>query len=145
MSRLLNRMVTVGILAVVATAVLGPLAAGATSAEVVLNLEAGSVNRTAKACSLVHHYTFYKRAVGIRMNGVVSPPPAAASWSVKVKVKRCVAGRFRTIWVGHVTGRKAGRFDLVFRTRRPGYYFARAYYYGATPPAESDKEYFRVT
>jgi hypothetical protein len=111
----------------------------------VLDLEAGYANRALRACAIVHHYTFFKRARVIRMNGMVSPAPTGTGWRVKVKVKRCTAGRFRTVWAGHAVGDKAGRYDIAYRSRRSGSYFARAYYYGVKPTAKSDKEYFRVT
>jgi hypothetical protein len=134
------------VVGVVCTAVL-LLAATARSGStrIVLDLVAGYRNQTLKACTIVHHYTFFKRAHPVLMNGSVTPAPTAATWTVKVKVKRCVAGRFRTVWVGHATGHGSGRYDIAFRSRRTGYFFARAYYYGVVPSVRSDKQYFRLT
>jgi hypothetical protein len=61
-----------------------------------------------------------------------------------VKVKKCVAGRFRAVWSGHARGKADGAFTIEYRPRRRGSFFARAYYYGVRPTARSDKEYFRV-
>jgi hypothetical protein len=61
-----------------------------------------------------------------------------------VKVKQCLHGRFRTVWFSHALGRADGTFKTSYAAPRSGYFFARAYYYGAAPAATSDKQYFRI-
>jgi len=127
-----------------AVAVVAVAAALAASTVVLLNLQGGYANRTLRACAILHHYTFFHRGQSIAMNGSVSPTPSAGTWRVKVKVKRCLTGRFRTIWIGHAAGRSDGTFLIAFRPRSPGFFFVRAYYDGVRPTATSDKQYFRV-
>jgi hypothetical protein len=118
--------------------------AGAAGVTVSLNLKAGYANRVVVACKLRHHYTLYHPKAAVLVAGAVTPAPAAAAWQVKVKIKRCVAGRFRTVATRIVAGHKDGTFYATFRFAVRGFLFARAYYYGVTPSAESDKQYLRI-
>jgi hypothetical protein len=120
------------------------VAAFAAATLVRLNLKGGYGNRTLVACGITHHYTFFHASRLIRMDGTVQPVPHTPGWRVKVKVKKCVAGRFREVWSGHASGQAGGAFKIAYRPRRRGSFFARAYYYGVRPTAKSDKEYFRV-
>jgi len=120
------------------------LAASAAAPAVLLNLKDGYANRTLVACRIKHHYTFFHVGRALRMDGSVQPVPRTAVWRVKVKVKKCVAGRFRAVWSGHVKGKVDGAFKIAYLPRRRGWFFARAYYYGVRPAARSDKQYFRV-
>jgi hypothetical protein len=117
--------------------------AAAASFSVQLNLEGGYANRELTACSLRHHYTFFHPRVAIAIAGSIAPTPRGA-WEVKVKVKQCLRGRFRTVWFRHAAGHADGTFKTSYPVSRSGYFFARAYYYGVTPAAKSDKQYFRV-
>ena len=137
-SRTQLRLMVIGALALLVTA----SATAAALSSVQLNLQGGYANRRLTACTLEHHYTFFRPRTKITMDGGVSPTPAG-SWQVKVKVKQCLRGRFRAIWSRHVSGRSDGTFRVTYRTSRSGYFFARAYYYGVTPTARSDKQYFR--
>ena len=132
-------------LSVAAATVLAVLAAAAAAASfsLQLNLEGGYANRELTACSLRHHYTFFHPRAPIAIRGTVTPKPSG-TWQVKVKVKQCLRGRFRTIWFRHAAGHADGTFKLSYPAPRRGYFFARAYYYGVTPAATSDKQYFRV-
>jgi hypothetical protein len=123
----------------------GALAAAAATeaSSVTLNLQGGYANRQLTACSLKHHYTYFHARNTITMKGSVAPTPAS-SWRVKVKVKQCLRGQFRAVWAGYAPGRADGSFKTTYRASRRGFLFARAYYYGATPTARSDKQYFRV-
>ena len=63
---------------------------------------------------------------------------------IKLKIKRCIRGRFHTVWVGNASVKSDGTFQGTLPPRRAGYYFARAYYEGATT-VKSDKQYFKST
>jgi hypothetical protein len=130
--------------AVIASTVLSVSAiASAATTTVSLNLEGGYGNRTLKACGLTHHYTLYHRAKAISVNGAIVPAPAQAP-RVKLKIKQCVSGKFRTVWVGRGRIGANGSYSGILPPRRRGFYFARAYYEGATV-IKSDKQYFRAT
>jgi hypothetical protein len=134
----------VRIAAVAVAAAIPTVAAGSAASTVLLNLKGGYANQTLVACRLTHHYTFFHVGRALRMDGSVQPPPGTKAWKVKVKVKKCVAGRFRRVWSGHTTGKADGTFKIAYTPRRRGSYFARAYFYGVRPTARSDKQYFRV-
>jgi hypothetical protein len=121
----------------------GNAAAAATSYSLQLNLVGGYANGELTACSLRHHYTFFHQRAAIAIDGSVTPTPRG-TWQVKVKVKQCLRGRFRTVWFHHALGRADGTFKLTYPASRRGYFFARAYYYGVTPAATSAKQHFRV-
>jgi hypothetical protein len=110
---------------------------------VTLNMQAGVANATLVACGIRHHYTYYRPRRRISFNGSVSPSPPKP-WRVKVKVKKCVHGRFVTVRQFHVSGNSRGQFDGSMRSPGRGFFFARAYYYGDRPASRSDKQYFRV-
>jgi len=118
-------------------------AAAAAASSVTLNLQGGYANRQLTACSLKHHYTFFHAGHTITMKGSVAPTPAS-HWRVKVKVKQCLRGGFRTVWTGYAGGHADGSFKTTYRASRRGFLFARAYYYGATPTVRSDKQYFHA-
>ena len=134
-------------LALVAATVLALLAGAAVAATTAfslqLNLAGGYANRELTACSLRHHYVFFHQRAAIAIKGSVAPTPSG-TWEVKLKVKQCLRGRFRTVWFRHASGHVDGTFETSYPAPRGGYFFARAYYYGATPAATSDKQYFRV-
>lgn len=117
--------------------------AGAAAITVSLNLQGGYANRTLKACALTHHYTFFHHGRAIGVNGAISPAPSV-TFRLKLKVKQCIRGRFRTVWVGSAKVRSDGTFQGTLPPRRTGYFFARAYYKGATT-VKSDKQYFKST
>ena len=117
--------------------------AAAASVSLRLNLQGGYANRELTACSIRHHYTFFHPRAPIAIRGSVTPKPSG-TWQVKVKVKQCLSGRFRTVWFRHAAGHADGAFKVSYPALRRGYFFARAYYYGTNPAATSDKQYFRV-
>jgi hypothetical protein len=110
---------------------------------VTLNLEDGSAKRELVACRILHHYTFFRVGRAVSLDGSVRPVPRPG-WRVKVKVKKCIHGRFRTVWARHATGKADGTFAIVYTPHRAGAYFARAYYYGVRPAVRSDKQYFHA-
>jgi hypothetical protein len=128
----------------VALALVVAVGAEAAGTTITLDLKAGYANRTLIACRIRHHYTFYHRGVTIAVAGVVQPTPTTSGWQVKVKVKRCVLGRFRAVSARFVPGHKDGSFYATFRFVTRGFLFARAYYYGIHPVALSDKQYLRI-
>ena len=117
--------------------------ASAATTTVSLNLRGGYGNRILKACALTHHYTLYHRGKAIGVNGAITPAPPGTV-RLKLKIKQCVRGSFRTVWVGlgHVGAN--GTYSGTLPPRRRGFYFARTYYEGATT-VKSDKQYFRAT
>ena len=116
--------------------------AAAGSVAVTLNLQGGIGSRTLKACGALHHYTVYRRGSRIEMDGKVAPAPAA--FRVKLKVKQCVRGTFRTIWSGGAHERADGTFSGVFLARRRGVFFARAYVHVGSHTFRGDKQHFDV-
>jgi hypothetical protein len=126
----------------VAIALAAAVTAGAAAVTVTLNLQGGYANRTLKACGLTHHYTLFHRGRAIGVNGTVSPAPSGA-FRVKLKVKQCVRGRFRAVWVGNAQVQPGGAFKGTVPPRRVGSFFARAYYYVGTTTVKSDKQYFK--
>jgi hypothetical protein len=110
---------------------------------VTLNLHGGYANHTLRACAITHHYTYYRPRRTIFYSGTVRPAPSG-SWHVKLKLKKCVRGRFVTVFQATVSGHAGGRFSGSFRRSFLGLYFARAYYYGVRPAVRSDKQYFRI-
>jgi len=127
----------------IAVACVAAAAAAAAGPSVLLNLKGGYADRELVACNIRHHYTFFHVARTLRMDGSVRPVPGPG-WTVKVKVKRCAGGSFRTIWAGHAQGKSDGTFAIAYTPRRAGALFARAYYYGVQPAVRSDKQYLRV-
>ena len=107
---------------------------------VTLNLQAGRGNRTLRACGIRHHYTLYHPHRRVGFNGTVAGAPGA--FTVKVKVKKCVRGRFVTRLEQHVTGH-GGRYSGSFNSGTRGFYFARTYY-RAGSVLKSDKQYFKA-
>lgn len=129
--------------AVVAGAAAAALAVPALAAAptVTLDLKGSSVKRELVACGIRHHYMSFHVGRQITMDGSVLPVPLPG-WRVKVKVKRCIRGRFRTVWERHTAGRANGTFTITYTPRRASAYFARAYYYGVRPAVRSSKQYF---
>ncbi len=119
------------------------ITAGAATITVNLNLQGGYANRTLKACALNHHYTLFHHGRAISVNGAVSPTPSGA-FRLKLKIKQCLRGRFRTVWIGSAHVKPDGTFRGTLPPRRIGYFFARAYYEGTTT-VKSDKQYFKST
>src|SRR6266568_7881417 len=89
--------------AAAATAATLVVTASAAAPRVTLNLKGGHANRELVACGIRHHYTFFRVAKPLSMDGSVQPVPRG-TWRVKVKVKKCIRGRFRIVWARHVKG-----------------------------------------
>jgi len=145
--RLIGLFVGSALLLLAATAI-------AAAKSITLNLKGGYKNQTRVACAQRNHYTVYHRGGTLKMDGYVSPAPALpdGAWRVKIKVKRCKAGRFVEIWHGYARGNgvtlngvKVGHFRKTYRMRSTGYFFARAYYYRTHPRIRSRAEHFHVT
>jgi len=130
-------------LAVAVCLAIGVSVALAATARVTLNLKGGYKNHQEVACGDLHHYTYFHKGARIKFDGTVSPAPSG-QWRVKLKLKRCSNGAFRTVYQHHFRGRQGGRFDGGFSRQQRGHYYARIYYYGVSPTAESEKQHFRI-
>lgn len=124
------------VLALAATAV-------AATFSISLNLQGGYANRMQSACGSSNHYVFYRPRRRITFKGTVSPVPSGTR-AVKVKLKKCVRGRFVRLKEFHVRVNGRGVYQGSFSVRARGYYFARAYFYGSRPASKSPKEHFRA-
>ena len=121
----------------------GPQARSA-AVSVTLNLQGGYANQTRSACGSAHHYVLYRRNRRIDFKGTVTPAPSGAARMVKLKIKKCVRGRFVRVKELHLRVNSRGDYQGSFRIRRRGSYFARTYFYGVQPAARSDKRHFRI-
>lgn len=124
------------------TALVAAAAAAAATTAITINLQGGIGSRTLKACRATHHYTVYRRGTRIQIDGVVTPAPTA--FRVKLKVKQCVRGTFRTIWSAGAHEGPGGTYTGVFVARRRGAFFARAYLHIGTRKLRSEKKHFQV-
>jgi len=112
-----SRHVSCGVAAAVSAAAL-VVTASAAAPSVTLNLKGGNANRELVACGIRHHYTFFHVAKPLSMDGSVQPVPRG-TWLVKVKVKKCIRGRFRTVWARHAKGKADGTFKMRIRPAAP--------------------------
>ena len=132
------------LLAPVLVALVLALAAGAAYAvaasAVTLNLKGGVGNRMQRACRVRHHYTLYRRGTRIAFSGTVAA--ASGAFTVKVKLKQCVGGRFVTRYALRVGGSN-GSYRGVLRPAGRGFFFVRTYYKVGGATVKSDKQYFR--
>lgn len=119
----------------------GAVAAYATTAT--LDLKGGFASRTHKACGATHHYTLFHPGHPIALAGTVKPAPP--SFRVKLKVKQCVRGTFRTTWVGSAHERTDGSFRGSYLPHARGLFFVRAYVHIGTRTVKSDKRYIQIT
>ena len=131
-------------------------ATGATPTTITLGLQGGYRNVNMTVCKNLHHYTLYHQKTKLIMNGTVDPTPPFpdGAWKVKIKIKKCVLGKWKVIAQPHVLGNQTlvnGVKTAVYKYTRPlgintGFFFARAYYY-TTPTTSiiSTDEHFRVT
>lgn len=108
-----------------------------------LNLQAGYANRILRACGSVHHYVFFRPRHRINFKGTVTPAPRGVRL-VKVKIKKCIRGRFVRFKELHVRVNSRGAYQGSFSVRSRGFYFARTYFYGVRPAARSPKQHFRA-
>lgn len=95
------------------------------------------------ACSLVHNYPVLPFGQRVAYDGFVRPAPAGR-WKVKVKVKRCVDGRFQDSGADRVFGSAGGRFAGRLQPSGRGVFFARARYRSPAGDVLSEKLYFEV-
>ena len=141
------------VLAVVATAMLIVSAGTALAAGPTLTIKAkgeyAKLHRT--ACHKTKTFRFFHRTSTIEFRGFLTPAPAL-HFRVRVKIERCVNGRFREVSTLSIIGKKlTGKYKgytsarpLAPRSHRRHavlYYRARAYAGGAA----SNKTYFAVT
>lgn len=129
------------VIAAVIVALAAAAAAAAATTVVTINLQAGT-SHVLKACGATHHYTVYRAGTRIEINGAVQPAPS--TFRVKLKVKQCIRGTFRTIWSAGAHERPDGTYRGTFVARRRGMFFARAYVHIGSQEIRSDKAHFRV-
>jgi hypothetical protein len=144
-SRLLLVVAAFGLAAIAASAGGASAArprAHAAAYSITLNLQGGIANRIKRACGSANHYTYYHRGRRIRFTGTVTPRPPAPH-VVKVKIKKCVRGRFVRVKVLYPRVDSRGKYGGVFRVRGRGFFFARTYVLVAGRP-KGQKEHFRT-
>jgi hypothetical protein len=95
------------------------------------------------ACSLVHHYAVFPSGRLIAYDGAVRPAPTK-HWKVKVKIKRCVDGRFDDSGTDRITGGFGGRYSGQLQAPGKGVFFARTRFRTPSGDVLSDKVYFEV-
>lgn len=120
----------------------GP-SAHSTAYSVGLNLQAGYANRILRACGSANHYVFFRPRHRVNFKGTVAPAPSGVRM-VKVKIKKCIRGRFVRFRELHLRVNGRGAYQGSFSVRSRGFYFARTYFYGVRPAARSAKQHFRV-
>ena len=140
----------IGVLLFMATA-----AVGATPTSITLSLLAGTDQGMKTACTETNHYQAFKINKRMFSEGYVTPSPSFPdqAWKVKIKIEKCVRGRFVVIGQPHVLGNgvlvgsvKEGHFRFSRVNKATGFYFIRAYYYTTpTTSIQSTDEHFRVT
>jgi hypothetical protein len=113
------------------------------AAVVTLKLRGSTGDEQLLACSLIHHYAIFKSGP-IALKGTVAPAPAKNRWKVKVKIKRCVDGRFQDSGSDRIFGRSSGKYTGSLQPPGKGVFFARARYRTAIGDVLSDKFYFEV-
>jgi hypothetical protein len=106
-----------------------------------LSLQGGYANKIVRACGSTNHYRFYQPRRRVDFKGTLSP---AGSRMVKVKIKKCVRGRFARFKELHLRVNRSGKYQGSFTIRAAGFYFARTYDYAGRPAAKSAKRHFRV-
>jgi hypothetical protein len=110
---------------------------------VTLKLQGSTGDEQLLACSLVHHYAVFKTGA-IALKGTVAPAPVKHRWKVKVKIKRCVDGRFQDSGSDRIVGLSSGKYTGSLQPPGKGVFFARAGYRSAGGDVLSDKVFFEV-
>src|SRR5258708_40360348 len=120
------------------------VAAGALAAAptITIDLKGGFGNRIYKACGITHHYILFHPGPVIAIKGLVTPVPSR--FRVKLKVKQCVHGTFKSVWVGSAHERRDGSYIGAYVPRHRGWFYARAYVHVGTDTGKSNKRYFQV-
>lgn len=137
------------VLAVVGIGSAGAALAAGTTVTLKLKGEYAKVHRT--ACHRLKEFRLFHRHATVEFKGFVTPAPAG-HFPVRLKIDRCVNGRFRAYTDRFTTGKKlTGEYKGFFsaaplaprshRRRAIVYYDARAYVTGG----HSIKKYFAVT
>lgn len=153
MNRQLIRRLPIALAGLAVLLFMAMTAVGATPTSITLTLQAG-VDQTKTPCHQSNHYQAYKLGTRIYMDGYVTPAPdfPDGGWKVKIKVKKCVLGVFKTVKQVHVLGNgvtvngvKEGHYKWSWKPAYTGFYFARAYYYTSTTTSiQSTDEHFHV-
>ncbi|HEX8977350.1 MAG TPA: hypothetical protein VF781_12615 [Solirubrobacteraceae bacterium] len=139
----------VALLAVLSIGGAGAALAAGTTVTLKLKGEYTKVHRT--ACHRLKEFRVFHRHSTVEFKGLVTPAPAG-HFPVRLKIERCVNGRFRTYTDRFTTGKKlTGEYKGFFSAaplaprshgrRAIVYYDARAYVTGG----HSEHKYFAVT
>jgi hypothetical protein len=108
-----------------------------------LELRGESGERRMVACSSIHNYAQFKAGQQIKYDGRVRPVPDGR-WKVKVKIKRCVDGRFQDSGADRVPGVSGGRYEGRIQPPGKGVFFARSRFRNSRGDVVSDKAFFEV-
>lgn len=108
-----------------------------------LKLHGSTGDEQLLACSLVHHYATFPSRRQVAYDGRLTPP--VHRFKLKVKIKRCVDGRFQDSGSQPVHGHN-GRYTGTLQPPGKGVYYARARarVRGSRGDSLSDKFYFEV-
>jgi hypothetical protein len=119
-------------------------ASAAGKPRVALALVGGSRPMRLTACALTGEYRSFGLGGFVPYRGRVTPSPAG-SWSVKVKLKRCIPHGFSETFFEIVRGRRDGSFSGIVPKLNPNEFYIRADYSGPTGTVGSPNVFFRTT
>ncbi|MCA1689626.1 MAG: hypothetical protein LC720_04045 [Actinobacteria bacterium] len=127
-----------------------PAGAGAASSTrpVSLKTKHEFAHRSASFCGKHQRVRVFHHNQVIEYRGLLTPA-TGRHFAVKIQVKRCVHGHFKTVARYSSTGKKSGKFKVFVRAPRIGHgRHARASYFYARATVNgqrSQKTYFAVT
>lgn len=111
--------------------------------QVHLALAGGGAPVRLRSCGFDERYRTYRFGGYVHYAGRVSPAPAG-SWSVKVKLKRCIPHGYSETFFEIVPGRSDGSFAGVVPTLNPNTFYVRADFKYAGGTARSPLAFFRT-
>lgn len=120
---------------------------GAQSTEsptVTLSLLDGGAPKRLRACDVLTNYPTYSYGGFVRYEGKVTPAPSG-SWSMQVKLKRCVPNGYSESFIDTVDGKSDGTFSGLVPKLNPNEFYVRADYRPSAGRLYSSRPaYFRV-
>lgn len=156
MNRPLIRRLPIALAGLAVLLVAATAAIGATPTSITLALQGGYANQNVSKCGALHHFTVYHQKTKVTMGGTVSPNPPFpdGAWKVKIKVEKCILGKWKVIAQPHVLGNttlvngvKTAEYKYIRSLGiNRGFFHVRAYYYTTpTTSIRSTDEHFKVT